>query len=475
MSLINDMLRDLEKRRQKETPANAHVRVASAVNGRAFRKRWIGWASGLVLLLGVAWWLEGPLWSGEKAPEVAGNGGLGGPTEAADADQELKQKAARVAVTPVAEAHRQSSVAELPPPVTAGNTVVSAAKGRLLDLAAEEAEGSARIRLAFADLPEYHLLQSGAGDAPLIVSFRHTRIDEALEIPEMVGPLLARISLRPQQEQLQLLVDLGDQAELRGLEWVKARQGHELIIEVVAVQTNKRREESPQPAVQAKAKPVETEAATAASVRPQSVPTAEPEPPRVSKSSNRLAPEKRAYQEGLKAMQQGRWASAAEHFTRALRSQPKMLRARVQLITSLQQQGELEAAVKQMQQGLAQRPENPLLRKQYARYLLDQKDYAPAIELLQSAPLPAVSGDPDYHALLAALLQQAGRFAAAGQVYRQLLQVRTDNALWWFGLALALDQAQDHEEASQAYKQALALPQLQDHLRAYSRERLRVL
>jgi MSHA biogenesis protein MshN len=478
MSLINDMLRDLEKRRQKETPANAHVRVARAVNGCVFHKRWIGWVGGLVLLLGVALWMGAPLWSGEKAPETAGKGGLGGPPEAAGADQELAQKAERVAVTPAAEGRQQSSVAELASPATADNTVVSAAKGSLLDLTVEETDGSARIRLAFAELPEYHLLQSGAGDAPLIVSFNGTHITEALEIPEMVGPLLARISLRPQQEQLQLLVDLTEQAELRGLESVKqARQEHELIIEVVAVKTPKRHEEVPQQAVQAQTKPVASEVVAAPPLRPQSVPApvAVPEPPRVSKSSNRLAPEKQAYQEGLAAMQQSHWVAAEEHFRRALRYQPEMLTARLQLITSLQQQDKLEAAVNHMRQGLAQRPDNPALRKLYARYLLDLKNYGPAIELLQSSPLPAVSGDTEYHALLAAVLQQAGRFTAAGRVYRQLVQVRADNAIWWFGLALALDQVQDHEKASQAYQQALALPQLQDHLRVYSRERLRVL
>ncbi len=475
MSLINDMLRDLETRRKRESPDSETGHAPRTVSAHSGVKGPLWWGSGLLLVLAMAFWMGTTLGTGKQAPETAGHALSDEPLEKVAVDEKVVQQEDTVRIKPVVAAQEKNTVPQLSVTET-DSPAASVTPARLLDLGVEEVDGTTRIRLAFAALPEYRLLQSGQGDAPLVVSFRHTRMDKALEIPDMAGSLLTGISLRPQQEQLQLLLDLGEQAKVRGLEVVKQdRQEHELVLEIGAAEPEGPAEAAPQLADQAKPKPLEAEAQATAPVRPQPAPASEPEPPRVSKSSSDLAPEKQAYQQGLSAMQQGNWAVAEDYFSQALAHQPEMLMARVRLVDSLLQQGKSELAAQQLHQGLAQQPGEPLLRKYFARYLLDSREYGQAIDLLRTQPLPPVDGDTEYHALLAGLLQQAGRFAAAARVYRQLLQVQADNALWWFGLALALDQVQEHEEASQAYQQALALPQLQDNLRSYSRERLRVL
>jgi MSHA biogenesis protein MshN len=98
-----------------------------------------------------------------------------------------------------------------------------------------------------------------------------------------------------------------------------------------------------------------------------------------------------------------------------------------------------------------------------------------AIKVLRAQPVPAIDQDLEYYALLAALLQETGQFAAAAQAYAGLLKLRPETAIWWFGLGVSMDQTGDFDQARNAYRKALALPGLSADVQKYVQSRLQVL
>jgi MSHA biogenesis protein MshN len=103
---------------------------------------------------------------------------------------------------------------------------------------------------------------------------------------------------------------------------------------------------------------------------------------------------------------------------------------------------------------------------------MDNHHNLEAIEVLRAQPFPAVTQDPEYYALLAALLQDTRQFAAAAQTYASLLQLRPETALWWFGLGVSMDQNGDFDQARNAYRRAMALPGLSADVQKYVQSRL---
>lgn len=185
--------------------------------------------------------------------------------------------------------------------------------------------------------------------------------------------------------------------------------------------------------------------------------------------------DKRSYQTGLEQLRSGRLQAAVESFTKALAINPAHPEARLQLIATLQQLRQPEEAAGHMRQGLAILPENRALRKEYARYLLHDKQYDKAIDLLRQSPVPSIAGDVEYHALLAALLREAGQFSASARVYARLLQIRPKNGIWWLGLAVSMDQSGNFKQARKAYRRALNLQDLDSGTLEYIKNRLEVL
>ncbi|MGS2723588.1 hypothetical protein ACVBEJ_07560 [Porticoccus sp. GXU_MW_L64] len=77
-----------------------------------------------------------------------------------------------------------------------------------------------------------------------------------------------------------------------------------------------------------------------------------------------------------------------------------------------------------------------------ARNLLAQGDLAGAAGQLESIQ-PSLSQHPDHYALLAGIYHKQGQHQQAAELYNQLVQIERDNAIYWLGLAVALDAMQD--------------------------------
>ncbi len=461
MSLINEMLRDLEHRRKREEHCVPNDDTPVVVGEEVASPRFIFFGGTILLLSGLIWVgmkiIPGVLSVELATPDLSGSHQVV-PTVVEAAD--------RVPV-PSVDASENSS-REIPVSMVSAlvedssPTVSERFSAELLSLGVVETEKNAQLSLAFAQLPEYRLLQNGIGVAQLVISFNQTQLGDNFEIPPLEGTLLKRVSLVPQKQTLQLLVDLDDRATVQSFQLVDdSDQEYRFLIEIAATAlvVEKQQEQLPTP----EPDPVIVET------------TKDPVVARVSKNPNQLSHDQQVYQAGLDQLKQGHLAAAEEHFSQALRINPELLDARLHLVTLLQQRMELDKAESFLQQGLSLIPGSSDLRKIYARLLLNDQRQGQGITLLKTEPVPEVSQDPEYHALLAALLQESDQFVNANSIYGQLVQVFPQEPLWWMGMAISFEHLENPEHARGAYQKALNLPGLRPDLQSYIQSRLQVL
>ncbi len=114
------------------------------------------------------------------------------------------------------------------------------------------------------------------------------------------------------------------------------------------------------------------------------------------------------------------------------------------------------------------------LRRLKAHWLAQGRQPDEAIALLNSAR-PDIASDPEYHVLLAALYQQQGFSSEAVATYAELLSYNPNMADWWVGMGIALDSSQQYPSAKKAYEKALTMEGLRYELADFAKQRLATL
>ena len=409
-------------------------------------------------------WTAVTLIPGSLPPKASFPKVLSQPAEVPKNVVNMKVIAAEPAEVIMADVEETLQLATLAANTNRVPTLANNIESKLLSLEISEVTDAAQLSLFFAHLPEYRLLQNGLGEAQLVISFNKTQIGEEFEIPQLTGTILKRVSLLPQKQSLQLLVDLDQHAQVQSFQLIDiSDQGYRLLIDI------KMSSSAVKPQIQASV-PART---PQMAEQPAEIKT--PRNSKINKNKNILSPDQQAYQAGLKQLNQGNLVAAEISFNQALQSNPELLDARLQLVGVLQQQMKLDEAEESLRQGILLVPASTDLRKAYARLLLDTQRQGEAIELLKTEPVPSVNQDLEYHALLAALLQDSRQFKAASLVYGGLVQVRPQEALWWMGLAISLEQSGSSGSARNAYQKALNLPGLQPDLQNYIHGRLQTM
>ena len=178
------------------------------------------------------------------------------------------------------------------------------------------------------------------------------------------------------------------------------------------------------------------------------------------------------YRQAIAAINQGRLDEGANQLREALRLDALHAPAR-QLLVRLQLEArQTEAAMQVLAEGLEVLPAQIGWAMSLARLHAERDDYAAAWRVLQHSE-PAAGANADYQGFAGHVLQRLGKPQEAAQHYRRALRSAPDDGRWWLGLGLALDAEGRSDEARDAWQTARRSGKLSPELQRLVEQKLR--
>lgn len=136
--------------------------------------------------------------------------------------------------------------------------------------------------------------------------------------------------------------------------------------------------------------------------------------------------------------------------------------------------GEYLAARNVIESGLSLAPNHAGFKKIKARILIANGALTEAVDLLSSRA-PSINEDVEYHEILATAQLASRDYSGALNSYTQLVRLDRRQGRWWYGFAASQESLGNREAARQGYDQALQQSNLSPNLRRRIQERLTVL
>ncbi len=178
------------------------------------------------------------------------------------------------------------------------------------------------------------------------------------------------------------------------------------------------------------------------------------------------------YQEAVEMAQSGQVPSAIHRLVALVQKDPGDLETRETLISLLMREGQHNKAKDLLARGLQLQPDYPPFVQIKARLLVEAGKINQALDLLKKAP-PAIRAYPEYYSFIAALYQRLGEFSTAENIYQQLTLLYPEKGVWWLGLGVSEDGLGKTAQAMEAYAKADNSSDLDPALRGYVNTRLR--
>lgn len=178
--------------------------------------------------------------------------------------------------------------------------------------------------------------------------------------------------------------------------------------------------------------------------------------------------------EGRKLYQEGNVREGISKIIKAVEQDPEHTGARKSLAVLLLEQNRRAQAKELLVEGLRINPGQAEWARLLARILYDEGNLKQARAVLEGAA-PPIRANLDYHALYAGILQSMGEHTRAAIVYRNLLKYGGNNGSWWLGLAISLEAMARNSDAVVAYRNALNTPGIKADSEQFIKNRLRSL
>lgn len=195
------------------------------------------------------------------------------------------------------------------------------------------------------------------------------------------------------------------------------------------------------------------------------------------KSGAQLSPEERdvlAVQEALRLIANNNSTAAYAVLEKQVIDNRYAHQSRETYAKLLLNEGNLLGAMQLVDSGLALSANHAGFKKIKARLLIAQGKLNEAVALLITRA-PEVSKDLEYHDILATAQLASRDYEGALISYTGLVQQDQGQGKWWYGFAASQDQLGNSNAARQGYSQAVRMPNLSANLRRRSQERLALL
>ncbi len=443
MSLINQMLRDLEARRVEEAQAPGWLAGLSPVQARHEQSRWRAhWPAAAIALAAVAFVAGGDARLDGAAGRVLDelDGLVAAVTSAGGSGRApAAERVATPAATPAVETVRVPDNDPAPSAPLAPERVAGAPAS--LTPVSGTAVTPSPVPVETVAIPEPSAPPAAGAPVPFGLKLAYV-------LPEVPAASRDGLALPPglrrEAEQLNALIAAAPPAAA-----------------APAVRP---------PAPRRVAPPVRAVPAPARSDPPS-------EAGALRKRALPQSPEQRAeasYRLGLAALRAGQIEHGLSLLRDALERWPGHGQAREVLAARLMRAGDLDGALALLEAGARVAPQHAGFAKLRARILVEGERLDEALVVLAAAP-PDPAADPEYHALRAATLQRAGRHGEAARAYRAALAARPRAGVWWMGLGISLEAAGADVDALEAFTRALDSGALAGDVRRFVESRIRAL
>jgi Flp pilus assembly protein TadD len=181
-----------------------------------------------------------------------------------------------------------------------------------------------------------------------------------------------------------------------------------------------------------------------------------------------------AYNDGLAHLNAGDTAGAEQRFRAALQQMPGFDPAREALARLLSQTGRSAAAEAIITEGIKVARDKPRFARLDAELLVRRGAVADALRVLESA-LPDIHVMPEHYAFMAALAQRSGDNTRAAKLYQEVLAIRPDDGVWWTGLGISLERLKQVQAALNAYRHASQTGDLNPDVAQFVAQRIKAL
>ena len=182
----------------------------------------------------------------------------------------------------------------------------------------------------------------------------------------------------------------------------------------------------------------------------------------------------KSFNKGVRQYKQGDFENSVQSLNRAIELDPEHGHARYLLASAYIQQDRTELAMSLLSQSVELLPENHKIKKLYAQILFHIGRQQEAVKVLRTR-MPLIDGSAEYHALLAGYLQNMQEHKQAADLYRSLVNIRPDQSIWWMGLGISLEALGKQSEALTAYEEAMQGGKLSNNLKQYVSQRIKLL
>lgn len=197
----------------------------------------------------------------------------------------------------------------------------------------------------------------------------------------------------------------------------------------------------------------------------------------VSKQPTQISTQQQAENEFRRAyqlMREGRSTEAFAGFEAALKLDPSHDQARQSIVGLLLEKKRNTEAEHVLQDGLKNNEKQTAFAILLARLQVERNALLDALETLMHS-LAYAEKQADYQAFVAALLQRQNRHSEAVDYYQKALQLKPHAGVWLMGMGISMRALKQNKEAREAFKSALDSNSLSTELQAYVSQQLKEL